>query len=54
MNEKEMKKKIEYLKKHIPTIKNRQTRLQQLKYMHRLMKQIKIYRRWLNEGDILF
>jgi len=53
MSEIEIQKKIKYLKQHIPTIKNRQTRLQQLKYMHRLMKEIKIYRRWLNESDVL-
>lgn len=43
MNEEEIKQKIEYLKQHIPRIRNRKTRLQQQKYMHRLQKELKIY-----------
>ena len=48
MGEQEIIIKIKELKTHIPKIKNKQTRMQQTKYMHRLMKEIKIYRRYKN------
>lgn len=41
--EEEILEKIKYLKKHIPEIKSEKTRKQQLKYMHRLIKQINTY-----------
>lgn len=43
MNKEQMIEKIKELKQIIPNIKNNRTRLQQLKYMHRLQKQLKIY-----------
>lgn len=46
MGEKEILKKIDYLKEHIPKIKNEKTRKEQAKYMHKLMKEINIYRRY--------
>ena len=46
MGEKEILKKIEYLKQHIPKIKSEKGRKQQTKYMHKLMKEINIYRRY--------
>ena len=48
MSEQEIKEKIRYLKEHIPKIRNKQTRLQQQKYMHRLIKEIKVYRGYIN------
>lgn len=44
--EKEILQEIEFLKLHIPKIKSVQTRKQQIKHLHRLMKQIEIYRRY--------
>lgn len=46
MGEKEILKKIDYLKEHIPKIKSEKTRKEQIKHMHKLMKEIKIYRRY--------
>ena len=46
MSESEILKKIEYLKEHIPKIKTEKTRKEQTKYMHRLMKELNMYRRY--------
>ena len=43
MNKEEIEQKIKELKQNIEKIKNKQTRLQQLKYMHRLQKELEIY-----------
>ena len=43
MDKEEIEQKIKELKQRILKIKNRQTRLQQQKYMHRLEKELKIY-----------
>lgn len=43
MNKELIEQKIEYLKQHIPKIKNKRTKLQQQKYMHRLQKELNIY-----------
>ena len=43
MNKEEIIFKIQHLEQTIPKIKNKQTRLQQIKYMHRLQKQLLMY-----------
>lgn len=43
MDKEEIEEKIKQLRQKIPKIKNRQIRLQQQKYMHKLQKQLKIY-----------
>lgn len=43
MNEKQIQEKINYLQQHIPNIKNKQIKLQQQKYLHKLQKQLKLY-----------
>ena len=49
MGEQEIISEINRLKKHIPKIKSEQTKMQQRKYMHRLMKEIAVYRGYRNE-----
>lgn len=40
----ELKNKIAYLVSHIPEIKNTKIRLQQTKHLHRLQKQVMMYK----------